>query len=102
MYWSILAVVVISITILATSDKKDASFVFTNFDNETGWSDGTAWVLGVLQSALSLIGFDAACHMTEEMPALSRDTPRAMVYTILVRYIVPCSSNNGMSAYLIT
>lgn len=49
-YWSILAVIVISITILATSDKNDASFVFTSFSNETGWSDGTAWILGLLQS----------------------------------------------------
>ncbi|KUJ22950.1 amino acid permease [Mollisia scopiformis] len=84
LYWSILAVVVISITILATSDKNDASFVFTDFNNDTGWSDGTAWILGLLQSALSLIGFDAACHMTEEMPSPSRDTPRAIVYAILV------------------
>ncbi|TVY39031.1 Choline transport protein [Lachnellula occidentalis] len=89
LYWSILAVIVISVTILATSDKNDAAFVFTNFSNETGWSDGTAWILGLLQSGnasppLSLIGFDAACHMTEEMPSPSRDTPRAMIYAILV------------------
>lgn len=83
-YWSILAVIVISITILATSDKNNASFVFANFTNETGWSNGTAWILGLLQSALSLIGFDAACHMTEEMPSPSRDTPRAMIYAIIV------------------
>ncbi|CZR57515.1 related to HNM1-Choline permease [Phialocephala subalpina] len=84
LYWSILAVVVISITIIATSDKNDTYFVFTDFRNETGWSDGTAWIMGLLQRALSLIGFDAACHMTEEMPSPSKDTPRAMIYAILV------------------
>ena len=83
-YWSILAVIVISTTIVVTSKKNDASFVFTNFTNETGWSNGTAWILGLLQSALSLIGFDAACHMTEEMPSPRKDTPRAMIYAILV------------------
>ncbi|KAI0908172.1 choline transport protein [Ustulina deusta] len=84
LYWSILAVIVISIVLLATSDKNDARFVFTNFQNETGWPDGLAWILGLLQSALSLIGFDAALHMTEEMPTPAVDAPRAIIYAVAV------------------
>ncbi|OKL64191.1 hypothetical protein UA08_01001 [Talaromyces atroroseus] len=84
LYWSLLAVVIISIVILATSSKTDASYVFAKFENETGWSDGMAWILGLLQSALSLIGFDAALHMTEEMPRPSEDAPRAILYAVLV------------------
>jgi len=38
----------------------------------------------MLQSALSLIGSDAATHMSEEMPRPTRDTPKAMVYSIVV------------------
>jgi choline transport protein len=83
-YWSLLAVVIISIVILATSPKTDASYVFTKFQNETGWSDGMAWILGLLQSALSLIGFDAALHMTEEMPRPAEDAPRAILYAVAV------------------
>ncbi|TRX92040.1 hypothetical protein FHL15_007137 [Xylaria flabelliformis] len=82
LYWSILAVVVISIVLLATADKNDARFVFTDFQNETGWPDGIAWILGLLQSALSLIGFDAALHMTEEMPTPAIDAPRAILYAV--------------------
>ncbi|KAI0205836.1 choline transport protein [Astrocystis sublimbata] len=82
LYWSILAVVVISIVLLATSDKNDARFVFTDFKNETGWPDGLSWILGLLQSALSLIGFDAALHLTEEMPNPTVDAPRAILYAI--------------------
>jgi len=77
-------VVVIGITLFATSPKNSANFVFTQFNNETGWPDGVAWLLGLLQSALSLIGFDAAMHMTEEMPCPSVDAPRAIIYAILV------------------
>ncbi|OLN90181.1 Choline transport protein 8 [Colletotrichum chlorophyti] len=84
LYWSLTSVVVISIVLLATSPKTDAEFVFTNFSNTTGWSDGTAWMLGLLQSALSLIGFDAVAHMTEEMPCPSKDAPQAMVGAVLV------------------
>jgi amino acid transporter len=67
---------------LSTAPKNSAEFVFTNFSNDIGWSNGVAWILGLLQSALSLIGFDAATHMAEEMPQPSRDVPRAMLYAI--------------------
>ncbi|KAJ2987037.1 hypothetical protein NUW58_g4728 [Xylaria curta] len=68
--------------LLATSAKNDAHFVFADFQNQTGWSDGLAWILGLLQSALSLIGFDAALHMTEEMPTPAIDAPRAILYAV--------------------
>ncbi|KAH7017122.1 amino acid/polyamine transporter I [Ilyonectria destructans] len=82
--WSILGVVIIGIVLLAMSEKTDAKYVFTDFNNETGWSDGMAWILGLLQSALSLIGFDVVLHMAEEMPNPARDAPRAMIYAIAV------------------
>lgn len=82
--WSIVGCAVISITILATSSKNDASFVFTNFTNTTGWGNGMAWILGLLQSALSLIGYDAVAHMMEEMPRPTRDAPFAMVSAVVI------------------
>ncbi len=82
--WSILAVVIISIVVLATSEKTSGAYVFGSFQNSTGWPDGISWILGLLQSALSLIGFDAALHMTEEMPRPSVDAPRAILYAIAV------------------
>ncbi|KAJ4244554.1 hypothetical protein NW762_014409 [Fusarium torreyae] len=84
LYWSILAVVIISIILLSLSEKSNARQVFTEFNNETGWPDGLAWILGLLQSALSLIGFDVVLHLTEEMPNPSRDAPRAMLLAIVV------------------
>ncbi|KAJ9495423.1 hypothetical protein H2202_009210 [Exophiala xenobiotica] len=82
LFWSITACIVVSITILATGNKTSGNFVFTNFTNTTGWSDGMAWMLGLLQSALSLIGFDAVAHMTEEMKIPQRDAPQAMVAAV--------------------
>lgn len=62
--WSILGFVVISITLLATADDgySSAEFVFTEFINTTGWPDGVAWMLGLLQGGLGLTGFDAVAH----------------------------------------
>lgn len=43
-----------------------------------------AWILGLLQSALSLIGYDAVAHMVEEMPRPTRDAPNAMISAVLI------------------
>ena len=90
MSWFIFGVVVIS----ATSDKTSADFIFTTFRNETGWPDGMVWIFGLLQSTLSLIAFDVVLRMTEEMPNPAHDSPRALIYAIMVggvRY-VPAST----------
>lgn len=82
--WSLACLVVISITLLATSKKTSATFVFTSFENTTGWGSGIGCILGIIQSALALIGSDAATHMSEEMPHPSRDTPKAMIYSVAI------------------
>jgi amino acid transporter len=65
--WSISGFVVISITILACASPNynSADLVFRQFENETGWPDGIAWLLGLLQAGLGLTGFDATAHMIE-------------------------------------
>lgn len=35
------------------------SFVFGSFINTTGWNDGAAWLLGLLQGAFTLVAYDA-------------------------------------------
>lgn len=63
--WSISGFVIISITVLACASPNysSGSFVFTEFINETGWPDGIAWLLGLLQAGLGLTGYDAVAHM---------------------------------------
>ncbi|KAI4162773.1 MAG: hypothetical protein LQ342_003660 [Letrouitia transgressa] len=66
--WSITGFVVISITLLASSSPNYSTgdFVFREFINETGWPNGIAWLLGLLQAGLGLTGFDAVAHMIED------------------------------------
>lgn len=56
--WSVSGFVIICITVLATSSPNyaPADFVFRDFINETGWPDGIAWLLGLLQGGLGLTG----------------------------------------------
>lgn len=80
--WSLAGFVIISITILATAapDYATGEYVFATFVNTTGWPDGIAWLLGLLQGGLGLTGFDAVAHMIEEIPNAAVDGPRIMIH----------------------
>lgn len=65
-FWSITGFAVVSITVLACSSPNysSADFVFRSFINETGWPDGVAWLLGLLQGGFGLTGYDAVAHVS--------------------------------------
>ncbi|KAG5927876.1 hypothetical protein E4U42_001673 [Claviceps africana] len=82
--WSVAGLVVIVISVLACASPnfQTGGFVYGQFVNNTGWPDGLAWMLGLLQSAFSLTGFDATAHMIEEIPDPHRQGPKIMLYCI--------------------
>jgi choline transport protein len=84
--WSILGFIVICITVLSCSSPNYASgqFVFQDFINETGWPDGIAWLLGLLQGGLGITGYDAVAHMIEEIPNASVEGPKIMIYCVCI------------------
>ncbi|PLN75542.1 amino acid permease [Aspergillus taichungensis] len=79
--WSLGGFVLVSITLLACAspDYNSAYFVFCEFVNNTGWPDGVAWMLGLLQGGLGVTAFDAVVHMIEEIPQPSIRGPKIMV-----------------------
>ncbi|WOO77848.1 Choline transport protein [Vanrija pseudolonga] len=85
-FWSLIGAVVILITCLSRSAGNFASpkFVFTEFINETGWPNGIAWILGLLQSCFGLTGYDAVSHMVEEMPEPHKYAPRVMILAVCI------------------
>ncbi|KAK4694288.1 choline transport protein, partial [Lecanoromycetidae sp. Uapishka_2] len=83
--WNMLSFVIVIITILATNDhKQPASFVFSDFQNFTGFSTGFAAILGLLQSSFGMCCYDAPAHMTEEMKNASREAPKAIVMSVYI------------------
>lgn len=84
--WSLAGFAIICITVLscATPNYQSASFVFGGFINESGWPDGLAWLLGLLQGAFALTGFDAVIHMIEEIPRPQIEGPRIMLACIVI------------------
>ncbi|GAA6022788.1 hypothetical protein JCM10207_000417 [Rhodosporidiobolus poonsookiae] len=59
--------------------KQKPSFVFGGWINETGWSNrGLVWLLGLLQSAFTMVGFEASAHLCEEAHDAARLAPIAI------------------------
>ncbi|KAK8849460.1 hypothetical protein IAR55_004793 [Kwoniella newhampshirensis] len=85
-FWSLIGAVIIIIVCLATAspDFQSGDFVFRTYINETGWNDGVAWILGLLQSSFGLTGYDAVSHMVEEMPDPHLNAPKTMILAVCI------------------
>ncbi|KAJ5219904.1 hypothetical protein N7468_009108 [Penicillium chermesinum] len=79
--WSLAGFTIICITTLACASPNynSGDFVFREFLNRTGWPDGIAWLLGLLQGGLGVTGFDGVAHMIEEIPNPSVEGPKIMI-----------------------
>jgi amino acid transporter len=68
---------------LATNDhKQPASFVFKDFQNQTGFNAAMGTIVGLLQSFFGMCCYDAPAHMTEEMKNASDEAPKAIVMSV--------------------
>ncbi|KGQ12841.1 Choline transport protein [Beauveria bassiana D1-5] len=71
---------VIGVLAGSTKEKHDATFVFTKFQNSTGWdSDFVSWSVGLLSALYAYFSLDTAAHFSEEIPRANVLVPRAMV-----------------------
>ncbi|CAI7591713.1 unnamed protein product [Penicillium bialowiezense] len=69
--------------------KHTASYVFTEFSNTSGWnSDGVSWLVGLLSTVYPFLGYDAACHLSEELPKPSRNVPLAMIGSVTINGVI--------------
>ncbi|KAG0344731.1 hypothetical protein BG004_004207 [Podila humilis] len=82
-------VITILVTLLVKVEKKaSASFVFTEFVNNTGWSSSVYVVLlGLLQSQFTMTGYDASAHMTEETKNADVAGPIGILLAVGVSFV---------------
>jgi choline transport protein len=86
--WNMLAFVVCLITILSTNNnKQSAKYVFSDFQNFTGWSGPYTACLGILQSAFGMCCYDAPAHMTEEIKNARKEAPRAIILSVYIGFL---------------
>ncbi|KAH6953350.1 amino acid permease-domain-containing protein [Fusarium avenaceum] len=78
----------VTIIVVAVMPSKHASsqFVWNSFheNNLTGWNDGTAFMVGVLNGAFTIGTLDAITHMAEETNNPKKDLPRAIFLYISI------------------
>ncbi len=96
LFWSICGAVAIFVVCIAVPSaqghRSSASFIFTDFVNLTGWPDGIAWMIGLIQAQYCLVGADGASHVIDEIDRPHINAPKAMIFACLI---------GGMSAFLV-
>jgi amino acid transporter len=74
--------------LISVGVKKELSFqpakwVFTSWINQSSWSGGVTWFIGLVQAAYGLTAFDACIHMVEELPNPAKSGPRIIWLSVL-------------------
>ncbi|KAK3814134.1 MAG: amino acid/polyamine transporter I [Benniella sp.] len=91
----IVGTLVIVITVLAGAPKlQSPKFVFTEFRDYTGYTQNSnaspvlVFLLGLLQSQWSMLGYDASAHMSEETEKSYVNGPRGILMSILASFLI--------------
>ena len=74
----------ILVSVKADLSFQPASFVFGQWINNTGWSNGVVCFIGLVQSAYGLTAFDSVIHLIEELPSPQRNGPRIIWLSVLI------------------
>ncbi|KAM3421995.1 hypothetical protein BST61_g2372 [Cercospora zeina] len=78
----VLGLFAIIIVLWVLAPTANAKNVFTKFTNAGGWSsNGTSFMVGLITPIISLIGFDCAVHMAEEVKDAGKTLPKAMLWS---------------------
>ncbi|KAI8086079.1 amino acid/polyamine transporter I [Halteromyces radiatus] len=90
LYWHLIGTLLLVIVALVlTPNKPSAAWVFTYFENDTGFSNsGYAFLIGLLQCQYTLSGYDSAAQMSDETVDAARNAPKGILYAIGTAAIV--------------
>jgi amino acid permease (GABA permease) len=88
-WWHLIGVAVIFIVLFfVPAHHQSASFVFTQFVNNTGFGNSYyVFLIGLLLAQYTFTGYDASAHMTEETHNAAIAGPRGIVWSIIVSLI---------------
>ncbi|KAF2128737.1 amino acid transporter [Dothidotthia symphoricarpi CBS 119687] len=78
----VLGFIVFFVTMWVLAPRSKASDVFSGFQDNAGWGNtGLSVLVGQLAPIFSLLGADAACHLSEELKDAAYTLPRTMIWT---------------------
>ncbi|GLB39550.1 putative amino acid permease [Lyophyllum shimeji] len=90
LWWTLGGTFVLVITLLVKAPhRNDAAFVFTDFENFTGWGNkGFVFLLGLLQAVYTLEGCETAAQVAEEAHRAEILAPIAIVASIVGSWFI--------------
>ncbi|EED21641.1 GABA permease, putative [Talaromyces stipitatus ATCC 10500] len=96
-YWTAASVIIILVTLLSMADhRRSGEFVFGHYDaSSSGWPNGWAFFVGLLQAAYTLTGYGMVAAMCEEVQNPHLEVPRAIVLSVVAAgitgliYLIP-------------
>ncbi|GAO18934.1 hypothetical protein UVI_02058820 [Ustilaginoidea virens] len=88
-FWTFAGVIAIMVCVLAiaANGRRDASWVFTHFENNSGWPDGWSFMVGLLHAGYATSSTGMIVSMCEEVQQPATQVPKAMVATILLNTV---------------
>ncbi|MGW6886736.1 amino acid permease [Streptomyces chartreusis] len=88
-WWHLIGVgVIVGVLFFSSAGHQSADFVFTTFNNDTGFSNGLyVTALGLLLAQYTFCGYDASSHLSEETTQAQISAPRGIVRSIWVSWI---------------
>jgi choline transport protein len=88
LYMTLSAFLIILIAVVASAPSyRPASFVFTDFVNNTGWKpDGMAFILGLINTNWPYAALDCATHIAEEVAQPESRIPLAICITVALGF----------------
>lgn len=63
------------------------SFITQSGLGTSGWSPGTAWIMGITNAMYAYAGTDGAIHIAEEIPQPGKNIPRALNMTMGIGFV---------------
>ncbi|KAH3680687.1 hypothetical protein WICPIJ_008151 [Wickerhamomyces pijperi] len=82
------AVITVTVLVCARGHYQPPSFVFTEFNNATGWSSsGIAFIVGLINPTYAFSCLDCAAHMCEEIKEPERKIPICILATVIIGFI---------------
>ncbi|KAF2810824.1 uncharacterized protein BDZ99DRAFT_487622 [Mytilinidion resinicola] len=83
---AVAATITIFISVLAASPtKQSAEFVFVTYENISGWSDGSAFLTGLLAANWGFSCIDST-HLADELPEPQKNIPKALMWTVALGF----------------
>ncbi|KAK1145542.1 hypothetical protein N8T08_004100 [Aspergillus melleus] len=67
------------------------SFVIASKQGNSGWNEGTAWMLAISNAMYAFGGTDGVIHISEEIPRPGRRVPQVMTMTMIIGLVTSVS-----------